>query len=66
VGVGLHTGECVVRDGRTTGEAVDGSERLARLAAPGEILVSSTVRDLVGGSGIPLEAREDREVFAVA
>jgi DNA-binding SARP family transcriptional activator/pimeloyl-ACP methyl ester carboxylesterase len=56
VRLGLHTGQCVVVGGQTSGEAVDVSERLADMAAPGEILVSSTVRDLAAGSGISLAA----------
>jgi hypothetical protein len=68
VRIGLHTGECVVADGQTTGEAVEISERVAGLARPGEVLITSAVRDLVGGSGIPLQARagagDEWEVFA--
>jgi class 3 adenylate cyclase len=57
VRAGLHTGECVVLDGKTTGAAVEISASIAALAQPGEVLVSSTVRDLVAGSGISLEER---------
>jgi class 3 adenylate cyclase len=64
VRLGLHTGQCVVSDGQTSGEAVDVSERIAESAGPGQILVSSTVRDLVAGSGLSLEAA-DAEVYAV-
>ena len=66
VRVGLDTGGCVVAEGRTTGAAVDMSERVAGLARPGEVLVTSAVRDLVGGSGISLEARPNEpDLFAV-
>jgi len=54
---GLHTGECAVVDGRAGGAAVEVSAAVAAEAAPGEVLVSSTVRDLVAGSGINLRER---------
>jgi class 3 adenylate cyclase len=57
VRAGLHTGECAVVDGETTGAAAAISTRIAALAQPGEVLVSSTVRDLIAGSGIELEER---------
>jgi len=49
---GLHTGECEIVDGKVAGIAVHTGARVAALAAPDEVLVSSTVRDLVAGSGI--------------
>jgi class 3 adenylate cyclase/pimeloyl-ACP methyl ester carboxylesterase len=49
---GLHTGECEVVDGKEAGIAVHIGARVASAAAPGEVLVSSTVKDLVAGSGI--------------
>ena len=52
VRAGLHTGECEVVDGKVAGIAVHTGARIASLAAPGEVLVSSTVKDLVAGSGI--------------
>ncbi len=51
VRVGLHTGECDLQEGRLRGEAVDITRALGALAAPGEVLVSRTVKDLVAGSG---------------
>ena len=39
--------------------------RVAGLAAPGEVLVTSTVRDLVAGSGIEFEGRDERELKGV-
>jgi pimeloyl-ACP methyl ester carboxylesterase/DNA-binding winged helix-turn-helix (wHTH) protein len=51
VRVGLHTGECDLQDGRLSGAAVDITRALGALAAPGEVLVSRTVKDLVAGSG---------------
>jgi class 3 adenylate cyclase len=50
--VGLHTGECEVMDKKFTGIAVHIGARVMSHAAPGEVLVSSTVKDLVAGSGI--------------
>jgi pimeloyl-ACP methyl ester carboxylesterase len=59
VRVGLHTGECEVAESDVQGIAVHMSARIGELAGAGEILASSTVRDLVAGSGIRFgEARE--------
>jgi len=55
VRAGLHTGECEVVDGKVGGIAVHIGARIASLAAPGQVLVSSTVRDLVVGSGIQFQ-----------
>jgi len=55
--VGLHTGEVELTDADVRGIAVHIGARIAALAEPGEILVSSTVKDLVIGSGIPFEDR---------
>jgi pimeloyl-ACP methyl ester carboxylesterase len=52
VRVGVHTGECEMVEADVRGIAVHVGARIAELAAPGHILVSSTVRDLVAGSGI--------------
>jgi class 3 adenylate cyclase/pimeloyl-ACP methyl ester carboxylesterase len=49
---GLHTGECELVDGKVGGIAVHIGARVAADAKPGEVLVSSTVKDLVAGSGI--------------
>jgi pimeloyl-ACP methyl ester carboxylesterase len=54
---GLHTGECEVVDGKVGGIAVHIGARVASEAAPGEVLVSSTVRDLVAGSGLRFRER---------
>ena len=54
---GLHTGECSVEHGVPTGAPVTVAERIARCAAPGEVLVSRTVRDIVGDAGLPFEDR---------
>jgi class 3 adenylate cyclase len=50
--IGLHAGECERAGNGLRGVAVHVGARIGALAAPGEILVSSTVRDLVAGSGI--------------
>jgi class 3 adenylate cyclase len=57
VRAGLHTGECELVDGKVAGIAVHTGARVASLAEPGEVLVSSTVKDLVAGSGIEFESR---------
>jgi class 3 adenylate cyclase len=54
---GLHTGEGRVIDGQVGGIAVHTAARVASLAGPGEVLVSSTVRDLVAGSDLVFEDR---------
>jgi len=54
---GLHTGECEVSDGKVAGIAVSIGARISSLAAPGEVLVSSTVKDLVAGSGLQFDDR---------
>jgi pimeloyl-ACP methyl ester carboxylesterase/DNA-binding winged helix-turn-helix (wHTH) protein len=54
---GLHTGECDVVDGKVTGVAAEIGVQVADRAAPGEVLVSNTVKDLVAGSGINFEDR---------
>lgn len=54
---GLHTGECEIISGKVGGIAVHTAARVAARAAPGEVLVSGTVRDLIAGSGIELEDR---------
>ena len=52
---GLHTGECELVGEDLAGIAVHIGARVAALAAPGEVLVSQTVRDLVAGSGLSFE-----------
>jgi class 3 adenylate cyclase len=54
---GLHTGEIEVEDDGVTGIAVHIGARVAALAGPSEILVTSTVKDLVVGSEIKFEDR---------
>jgi hypothetical protein len=52
VRVGVHTGECELVDAEVRGIAVHVGAHILELAAPGQLLVSSTVCDLVAGSGI--------------
>jgi class 3 adenylate cyclase len=62
---GLHTGECELANGKVRGIAVHTGARVAALAESGEVLVSSTVRDLVAGSGIAFEERGEHELKGV-
>ncbi len=72
---GLHTGECQVIAGKPGGIAAIIGSRVREQAAPGEVLVTSTVRELVSGSGLRFEPRGARrlkgvpdewQIFAVA
>ena len=54
---GLHTGECELLYGRLAGISLHIGSRIAALASPGEVLVSSTVKDLVGGSALAFKPR---------
>jgi class 3 adenylate cyclase len=73
VRAGVHTGECEVLGDKLAGLAVHVGARVAAQAGRGEVLVSSTVRDLIAGSGIELEDRglhqlkgldEERRLYA--
>jgi class 3 adenylate cyclase len=57
VRTGIHTGECEVVGDRLAGIAVHTAARIAATAGAGEVVVSSTVRDLVAGSGIAFDDR---------
>jgi class 3 adenylate cyclase len=57
VRIGIHTGECELIGEKIGGIAVHIGARVAALAQPGEVLVSTTVRDLVAGSGLQFEDR---------
>jgi class 3 adenylate cyclase len=63
--LGLHTGECEVRGDDLGGLAVHIAARVGSLAAPGEVLVSGTVKDLVVGSGIGFVDRGEHELKGV-
>jgi pimeloyl-ACP methyl ester carboxylesterase len=57
VRAGLHTGEVEILGARVSGLAVHIGARIAAAAGPGEVLVSSTVKDLVAGSGLHFQDR---------
>jgi class 3 adenylate cyclase len=65
VRAGLHTGECEVRGDDIGGIAVHIGARVSALAGPNEVLVSSTLRDLVIGSGLEFEERGMHELKGV-
>jgi class 3 adenylate cyclase len=65
VRVGVHTGEVEVRGGDIAGLAVHIGARVAERGGAGEVLVSSTVRDLVAGSGIDFEDRGEHELKGI-
>jgi class 3 adenylate cyclase len=52
VRAGLHAGECELMGDKLSGLTIHTGARVAALASPGEVLVSSTVKDLVAGSGL--------------
>ena len=62
---GLHTGECEVMGEDVGGIAVHIGARVAAKAAAGEVLVSSTVKDLVAGSGLEFEERGSHRLKGV-
>jgi len=63
--LGLHTGECEVRGDNLGGLAVHIAARVSSLAGPGEVLVSSTVKDLVAGSGTEFVHRGEHRLKGV-
>lgn len=62
---GLHTGECLLKAGDVQGIAVNIASRIADSAAPGEILLSGTVRDLSYGCDVPFQSRGERTLRGV-
>ncbi len=62
---GLHTGEVETIDGKVGGIAVSIGARVGAMAAPSEVLVSQTVKDLVAGSGLPFDDRGEHELKGV-
>jgi pimeloyl-ACP methyl ester carboxylesterase len=62
---GLHTGECEMMDHDVGGIAVHIGARVASLAGAGEVLVSSTVKDLVAGSGLRFGDRGNQNLKGV-
>jgi class 3 adenylate cyclase len=65
VRAGLHTGEIELLGQDVTGMALQIAARVATRAGAGEVLVSSTVRDIVAGSGIAFEDRGEHELKGV-
>jgi class 3 adenylate cyclase len=65
VRVGIHAGEVEVRGADVAGMAVHIGARVAALAGPGEVLVSSTLRDIVTGSRRRFTERGERELKGV-
>ena len=65
VRAGLHTGECEVRGDDIGGIAVHIGARVSALAGPNDVFVSSTLRDLVIGSGLEFEDRGTHELKGV-
>jgi class 3 adenylate cyclase len=65
VRAGLHTGECELRGDDVAGMAVHIGARVGSTAGPSEVLVSSTVKDLVVGSGIEFADRGATELKGV-
>jgi class 3 adenylate cyclase len=65
VRAGLHTGECEMIGDDVGGIAVHIGARVAALAGAGEVLVSSTVRDLVAGSGLRFDDRNNQSLKGV-
>jgi class 3 adenylate cyclase len=62
---GVHTGECELLGDKVAGISVVTGSRISALAGPGEVLVSSTVKDLVAGSGFAFEDRGEHELKGV-
>jgi class 3 adenylate cyclase len=65
VRAGLHTGKCELVDGKVAGIAVHTGARVAAHAGAGEVLVSSTVKDLVAGAPIEFVDRGARELKGI-
>jgi len=65
VRAGLHTGECEIIGPKLAGIALHIGARVASLAGPGEVLVSSTVKDLVAGSGLKFREHGVHELKGV-
>jgi class 3 adenylate cyclase len=65
VRAGLHTGEIDFVGNDVAGMAVHIGARVSALAGAGEVLVSSTVKDLIAGPGIDFEDRGEHELRGV-
>lgn len=62
---GIHTGECELQSGKLAGMAVHIAARVQAVAAPGEVLVSRTVRDLAVGSALHFQDRGEHTLKGV-
>jgi class 3 adenylate cyclase len=62
---GLHTGEVAVVGGNARGAAVHTAARISALAAPGEVLVSGSTRDVLDGAGLHLVDRGEHELKGI-
>jgi len=62
---GVHTGECELIDGKCSGITVSIGARVAATAAPSEVRVSQTVKDLVAGSGLTFQDAGEHELKGV-
>jgi class 3 adenylate cyclase len=62
---GIHTGEIETINGKVGGIAVHIGARIAALAGPSEVLVSSTVKDLTAGSGLAFEDAGEHELKGI-
>jgi class 3 adenylate cyclase len=65
VRIGLHAGEVELRGADVGGIAVNIGARVAAVGEAGDVVVSSTVRDLVAGSGIAFADRGEHELKGV-
>ena len=62
---GVHTAEVELRGADIAGIGVHISARISARADPGEVWVSRTVKDLVGGSGLRFDERGDHRLKGV-
>ena len=62
---GLHAGECELIGEKIGGIAVNIGARIVAQAAPGEVLVSSTVKDLVAGSDLTFDHHREAELKGI-
>ena len=64
--VGLHIGECDVRNNSVFGNAVEFAQEISLVAEANEIVVSSTTKDLVAGFGTPFSEHSTAELLSGA
>jgi class 3 adenylate cyclase len=65
--LGIHAGDVIREEGNVFGGAVNIAARISALSAPGEVLVSQTVRDLARTSaGVTFADRGEQELKGVA